>query len=189
MLDHQKQLEAVEYSSESEDDYSESGDEEVDEGESENGSSDSTDSEDSDNSDDGSDISESKKDDNNIISPTLPKQLKRTRDEFEEGPAAASKSIPTEVFERATKISRYQGTDGVTVMRSGRKPVMDKSKLPASSLMSRLKQFVPEMAAANEVLDAEKRSGSIAKRVMEVGDDAEDNYIEMVSGVACVDLG
>ena len=55
--------------------------------------------------------------------------------------------------------------------------------LNASSLASRLSKFLPSMAAANEVLEVEKREGKLADRDLEEVGEGKP-YIEMVSA-AC----
>jgi hypothetical protein len=105
-------------------------------------------------------------------------QQKRNVDERDRSQDVGSMK---EVFERPRKVTRYETADGTTVMRAGLKPEINRTQVQSSSLLNRLRTFMPEMAAANDQLAVEQQAGTISKRVMEVGDDENDgNYIEMV---------
>lgn len=70
----------------------------------------------------------------------------------------------------------------------GKKPVMKLDALPQSSVLDRLKTFLPEMAAANDKLQ-EDMSGKAPREfdIEDVGEGAE-NYIEMDLACGVVDL-
>jgi len=86
---------------------------------------------------------------------------------------------------------------GLTTLRSGAKPMIDKTIAGSSSvLLNRLQKFLPRMKEANEALDEEARAGKLHLRKIEVddndgkGNDKEEEqdsdgtgnrYIEMVS--------
>jgi hypothetical protein len=64
----------------------------------------------------------------------------------------------------------------------GQKPKIDVGIISQSSgLLEKLKKFLPEMAAANDALDAERSAGTLSERVIEMSDDDnQERYIEMV---------
>jgi hypothetical protein len=73
-----------------------------------------------------------------------------------------------EVFSRPGKVTRYESGDGLTTLRLGKKPKIDAGVLSQSSgLLEKLRKFLPEMAAANDTLEAERVTGTLSKRVME----------------------
>jgi hypothetical protein len=81
-----------------------------------------------------------------------------------------------------------EGTDGVVNLRAnrGRKPIMtiDKDDL-GPDIRTFLKDFLPQLKAANEELEAQRAAGTLGNMKIEADevDEAEDSapYIEMVS--------
>jgi hypothetical protein len=140
-------------------------------------------SEDSDESEKGNEVENEEEDDDTqsknhmpIRQPVPSKRTREERDGDQEGGSATK-----EVFKRPQKVTRYQAADGTTVMRAGVKPKIKRTQVQPSSLLDRLRTFMPEMAVANDQLIAEQQDGTISKRVMEVGDDEhEADYIELV---------
>lgn len=92
--------------------------------------------------------------------------------------------------------SVYTDAAGLTTLRLGQKPAIDHSiRLSRSSLLKRLKHFLPELEQANKALEGEAENGSLKRRIIDVyeedeeqeeKDDGEDlgdergPYIEMV---------
>ena len=68
----------------------------------------------------------------------------------------------------------------ITNVRPGNKPNIKKEGTD-SSLLRRLKSFLPEMHEANEQLDKEREAGTLDKRNIEACDE-NGQHIEMVSG-------
>ncbi|KAF2742057.1 hypothetical protein M011DRAFT_472550 [Sporormia fimetaria CBS 119925] len=70
----------------------------------------------------------------------------------------------------------------------GEKPPMrlDKNDL-GPDIRDFLKDFLPQLKAANEELEAERRAGTLRDREIEVHDDAEDHYIEMDLGLGVLE--
>jgi hypothetical protein len=80
-------------------------------------------------------------------------------------------------------ITQYADDSGITTLRAGRKPVMSSSKLPKgpATLLDKVRQFLPQLEAANSALEAAKAAGTLGEQSMEMEDDSdEETYIEMV---------
>jgi hypothetical protein len=88
---------------------------------------------------------------------------------------------------------------GLTTVRMGTKPAIDHSiRGSSSSLLKRLRSFLPELEEANKVLEGEAEDGNLSKRVIDVhGEDEEENdllesdpaqtYIEMDLGLGVLE--
>jgi hypothetical protein len=88
---------------------------------------------------------------------------------------------------------------GLTTVRIGTKPAIDHSiRGSSSSLLKRLRSFLPELEEANKVLEGEAEDGSLSKRVIDVhGEDEEETeilesdpaqtYIEMDLGLGVLE--
>jgi U3 small nucleolar RNA-associated protein 14 len=82
---------------------------------------------------------------------------------------------------------RRQANKGVVNLRAGQgqKPIMklDKNEL-GPDIRIFLKDFLPQLKAANEELAAQRRAGTLKHREIDMVDvDDNEQYIEMVSGV------
>ena len=77
----------------------------------------------------------------------------------------------------------HQGQDGVVHLRAtrGKKPVMklDKEEI-GPDIREFLKEFLPQLEAANEELEAQKKAGTLQSLDVGAGED-DELYIEMVS--------
>jgi len=81
---------------------------------------------------------------------------------------------------------------GLTTVRIGTRPNIDQSILSSSSsVLKRLRRFLPQLEEANKVLEVERADGTLTKRIIDVhGSDEEEDesadeetsqpYIEMV---------
>lgn len=72
-----------------------------------------------------------------------------------------------------------RGDNGITNLRPGTKPEM---KLGAvkGGLLQRLKTLLPELEAANQVLEKEKQDGTIERRNIERVEEGDGPFIELV---------
>lgn len=70
-------------------------------------------------------------------------------------------------------------TENRPTIRPGGKPNIKLGKMD-DSLLKRLRQFMPQMEAANEEIEEERAAGILAERNIEITEDDEP-YIEMVS--------
>ncbi|KAF2190214.1 hypothetical protein K469DRAFT_747428 [Zopfia rhizophila CBS 207.26] len=74
------------------------------------------------------------------------------------------------------------------IANKGNKPVI---KFPrnesAAGLRLRLKGFLPQLAAANEQLEKERKAGTLKKREIEKDGEAEGEYIEMNLGLGVLE--
>jgi hypothetical protein len=86
---------------------------------------------------------------------------------------------------RLNGITQYtDDSTGVTTLRRGTKPVMVAARLPG--LLDKVRNFLPQLQAANKVLEEEKAAGTLSERVLEVAEDADtETYIEMVINRSC----
>jgi hypothetical protein len=84
-----------------------------------------------------------------------------------------------------TAPEKQQGKDGVTNLRAGqgKKPVMKLSKKEMGpDIRTFLKDFLPQLKAANDELMAAKKAGTLKSREIDMVDaEEEKEYIEMVS--------
>jgi hypothetical protein len=84
-----------------------------------------------------------------------------------------------------TDPEKSQGKDGVTNLRAGqgKKPVMKLSKKEMGpDIRTFLKDFLPQLKAANDELMAAKKAGTLKSREIDMVDAEEaEEYIEMVS--------
>jgi len=79
-----------------------------------------------------------------------------------------------------------KGTDGVINLRAnrGKKPIMKLSEVDVGpDIRGFLKDFLPQLKAANEELMAQKRAGTLKKLDDEQDQEEGAPYIEMVSAV------
>lgn len=76
-------------------------------------------------------------------------------------------------------------TDGEEVTnlrkdRGGKPDIKMRKDETATDLRSRLKSFLPQLAASNEELEAERKAGTLKQREIDKGEDGDGEYIEMV---------
>ncbi|ORY19511.1 hypothetical protein BCR34DRAFT_462336, partial [Clohesyomyces aquaticus] len=91
----------------------------------------------------------------------------------------------------AEKSGEHEGEDTVVnlIANRGKKPSM---KLPkealAEDLRAHLAQFLPQLAAANEELEARRKAGTLQEKAIEIGDAEEaGQYIEMDLGLGVLE--
>jgi hypothetical protein len=62
----------------------------------------------------------------------------------------------------------------------GVKPEIKVDGVLGGVLLNRLKTFLPKLEQANEELDKAKKDGTLGERSLEIEDDGNGHYIEMV---------
>lgn len=102
--------------------------------------------------------------------------------ESSEEPSDDSSDDESDGEDTEMELDEHQGSDGVVNLRAnrGKKPIMrlDKEEL-GPDIRDFLKDFLPQLKAANEELEAQKKAGTLKSLDAEVTEDGEP-YIEMV---------
>lgn len=87
------------------------------------------------------------------------------------------------------ELQEQEGNNGVINLRAGqgKKPTMklDKDEL-GPDIRDFLKDFLPQLKAANDELEAQKKAGTLKDKEIDMAEDKEcEPYIEMVRGATC----
>jgi hypothetical protein len=111
--------------------------------------------------------------------------------ESSEEPSSDSSSEDEEEEDATSdaELQEQEGNHGVINLRAGqgKKPTMklDKDEL-GPDIRHFLKDFLPQLKAANDELEAQKKAGTLKDKEIDMTDDKEgEPYIEMVSGDLC----
>ena len=88
----------------------------------------------------------------------------------------------------ASIVTSYEDAEsGATVLRAGSKPNIDMSFGKNSSLLSRVRAFLPELEASNRVLVTESSEGPHSRKLELDDDEALDQpHVEMVGPGSCL---
>jgi hypothetical protein len=82
------------------------------------------------------------------------------------------------------EMTEQQGQDGVVNLRAGqgKKPIMKLTKKEMGpDIRAFLKDFLPQLKAANDELEAQRKAGTLKSREIDMADaDDTEQYIEMV---------
>tara|TARA_R110002003_G_scaffold31_5_gene1892 strand:- start:15996 stop:16487 length:492 start_codon:yes stop_codon:yes gene_type:complete len=81
------------------------------------------------------------------------------------------------------ELEEQAGKDGVVNLRLGKKPTMklDKDEL-GPDIRTFLKDFLPQLKAANDELEAQRKAGTLESKMIDANDETGEQYIEMVRG-------
>lgn len=109
--------------------------------------------------------------------------------ESSEEPSDDSSDDESDGEDTEMELDEHQGSDGVVNLRAnrGKKPIMrlDKEEL-GPDIRDFLKDFLPQLKAANEELEAQKKAGTLKSLDAEVTEDGEP-YIEMDLGLGVLE--
>ncbi|KAH7067262.1 hypothetical protein BKA63DRAFT_570572 [Paraphoma chrysanthemicola] len=86
-------------------------------------------------------------------------------------------------------LEEQQGEDGVVNVRIGKKPTMklDKDEL-GPDIGSFLKEFLPQLKAANDELEAQRKAGTLDSKMIDAGEEEDaEQYIEMDLGLGVLE--
>lgn len=107
--------------------------------------------------------------------------------ESSEEPSSESSSEDEQDETSDVEMTEHQGEDGVVNLMAnrGKKPIMKLNQEELGpDIRTFLKEFLPQLKAANEELEAQRQAGTLKR--LEINDDEEGNseqHIEMVSMV------
>jgi hypothetical protein len=110
--------------------------------------------------------------------------------ESSEEPSSDSSSEDADEEDPASdaELHEHKGNNGVVNLRAGqgKKPTMKLNKEELGpDIRDFLKDFLPQLKAANDELEAQRKAGTLKSREIDMTDAEEaGQYIEMVSGVS-----
>lgn len=109
-------------------------------------------------------------DSDSVLSSSSEEPSSESSSEDEQGDAASDMSL-----------EEQEGKDGVINLRVGKKPTMklDKDEL-GPDIRIFLKDFLPQLKAANEELEAQRKAGTLGSRMIDANEETGEQYIEMV---------
>ncbi|KAF2025137.1 hypothetical protein EK21DRAFT_77077 [Setomelanomma holmii] len=87
------------------------------------------------------------------------------------------------------ELEEQQGKDGVVNLRFGKKPTMklDKDEL-GPDIRTFLKDFLPQLKAANDELEAQRKAGTLDNKMIDKAEDhTSEQYIEMDLGLGVLE--